>query len=660
MAANGLILDLDFWKILFFRKPLFNLSLSMVRIICRDLASGPNPFALQGYQSSTRLNLTRKISIHSCMLLSQKFKLVVAVCGCLCLKTSLPLVAMSSPKLLTDPFLQLPTQDSVRVVWFTEFAGARHLVQFGANLEHSVIATTTKLTKMREDQHSRVGNQIKDGQVYQKPQTRDVWRHEAVVSNLSTLSSPASTRIPYRVTSVCLSGDKVSSDRFTLAPLPPQGSALKILLTSDHQLKPMTPANLQKVVETVGQVDAVFFAGDLVNIPDRASEWFDDNRGNAFFPSLQGRANFTMANEGDQAQYNGGAIIQNAPVFPTIGNHEVMGRYSLDSPLGEQYGDAIPRRIAKDFYVQATSKLIPPKHSTVDPTRLKNHSFNTDTYEEIFTLPPASPGGETYYAVTFGDVRLISLYVTRIWRTSSMDAKAMGRYRERAEDLNDPRQWGYGQHIFEPITVGSPQYEWLRSELNGPEFQKAKYKIVMFHHPPHSLGDNIVPAYTDPVPQIEDSEEGQVRSVRYEYPQAADYLMRDVVPLLESAGVQLVFYGHSHLWNRFQSPSGMHFLESSNVGNTYGAYTATNGKHRPIPAGFKEVYKAVGNPNGLKPIAPNLNPLLNHLGQPQPYIASNEITVFSIFDTRTGSISSYRFDTKKPYSQAVKFDEFHL
>lgn len=594
------------------------------------------------------------------MFLSQKLKLVVAIGGCLCLKPSMHLFAMSSSKLLTDPFLQLPTEDSVRVVWFTEFAGKQHLVQFGANLERSVIATTTKLSKVREDQHSRVGNQVKDGQVYQKPQNRDIWRHEAIVSNLSALSSALNNRIPYRVASLRRNGDKVFSDRYTLAPLPRQDSSLKILLTSDHQLKPMTPANLQKVVETVGQVDAVFFAGDLVNIPDRASEWFDDNRGNAFFPSLQGRANFTIDHEDDQARYNGGAIIQNAPLFPTIGNHEVMGRFSFNSPLSDQYGDAIPRRIAKDVYAQVPSKNIPRQNSTVDLTWLKNHSFNTDTYEEIFTLPSASPGGETYYAVTFGDVRLISLYVTRIWRTPSMEASAKGRYRERDEALKDPKQWGYGQHIFEPITVGSPQYEWLQSELNGPEFQKAKYKIVMFHHPPHSLGENVVPAYTDPVPKIGFSDEGQVRSVRYEYPQAADYLMRDVIPLLESGGVQLVFYGHSHLWNRFQSQTGMHFLESSNVGNTYGAYTATNGKHRPIPSGFKEIYEAVGNPNGLEPIVPNINPFLDAHGHHQPYITSNKITVFSILDTGSGSISSYRFDTQKPYSKAVKFDEFHL
>jgi hypothetical protein len=46
--------------------------------------------------------------------------------------------------------------------------------------------------------------------------------------------------------------------------------------------------------------------------------------------------------------------------------------------------------------------------------------------------------------------------------------------------------------------------------------------------------------------------------------------------------------------------------------------------------------------------------------QPMPYVASNDITVFSIFETATGTISSYRFDTRKPDSEVVKFDEFKL
>ena len=43
-----------------------------------------------------------------------------------------------------------------------------------------------------------------------------------------------------------------------------------------------------------------------------------------------------------------------------------------------------------------------------------------------------------------------------------------------------------------------------------------------------------------------------------------------------------------------------------------------------------------------------------------PYIASNDITVFSIFNTKTGTVSSYRYDTRQPGSDAVKFDEFEL
>jgi hypothetical protein len=179
----------------------------------------------------------------------------------------------------------------------------------------------------------------------------------------------------------------------------------------------------------------------------------------------------------------------------------------------------------------------------------------------------------------------------------------------------------------------------------------------MFHHPPHTLGDNIVPAYTNPLQIIEKDQTGNIKSVNYEYPKNADYIIRDVIPLLEAAKVQLVFYGHSHLWNRFVSSSGMHFLETSNVGNSYGA--AWGERKRYIPVNYSEDnYTRIGDPNGLEPVIPTISPLLGEDGQPLPYIASNEITVFSIFDTGTGTISSYRFNTKKPDSQVVKFDQF--
>jgi hypothetical protein len=48
------------------------------------------------------------------------------------------------------------------------------------------------------------------------------------------------------------------------------------------------------------------------------------------------------------------------------------------------------------------------------------------------------------------------------------------------------------------------------------------------------------------------------------------------------------------------------------------------------------------------------------MGQPLPYIASNEITAFSIFDTATGTVSSYRYDIRQPDAPAIMFDQFKL
>ena len=560
---------------------------------------------------------------------------------------------INPPQLLTDPFLQRPTENSVTVVWFTEFPGSKHRVAYGSELQKIVGATTTKLSRTREDQKSRFANQTEVNQIFQQPTPRDIWRHEAKIADLVP-----GIRMPYQVSSTRDDGVKISSDLFTLTAAPKPGKSLKILLTSDHQLMPMTAANLQKVVDTVGQVDAVFHAGDLVNVPDRASEWFDDNRGGAFFPCLQGRAHYELEKSGQKTVYTGGKIIQNAPMFTTLGNHEVMGRFGREDNLKGEFNDAFPRNVTEVIYAEKADEFNPENSAIVRDRWLNDNSLNTETYEEIFTLPESESGGKKYYAVTFGDIRLVVLYITKIWRRPDLSSNTKGRYVERQEDVNHPENWGYGQHIFEPIAPGSPQYQWLDKELKSPDFQQAKYKIVMFHHPPHSLGGNIVPPYTDPVQRLEQDSIGRI-TVRYEYPQNKDYIIRDVVPLLEAAGVQLVYYGHSHLWNRFVSSDRTHYLESSNVGKTYGAHFFDDQK-RKVPENYQETYAATGNPNGLDPVVPTIAPLVGENGKKLPYVASNDISVFSILDTGTGTVSSYRFDTREPDSPAIKFDEFSL
>ncbi|MDX2160714.1 MAG: metallophosphoesterase [bacterium] len=574
-----------------------------------------------------------------------------------------------SPTLLTDPFLQLPTEDAVHVVWFTEFEGTNHRVVWGENLDQEADATTTKMSRLAEDPNSRVGEQTENGQVYTAYTPRDVWRHEAVASGLTQ-----GERTPYYVTSTADDATVIESERFTLQPLPAPGQPLQILLTSDNQLMPMTPTNMQKVIEFIGEgeIDAVLMAGDLQNIPDRASEWFDDNRGRAFFPALQGRSSAvlerTFAGDGytavTTATYTGGPIIQHAPLFPAVGNHEVMGRYNPGYDTGYQYNDPQPRAVAEARYEQVADLVNPNGDPAIRDQWIEDNSWNITTYEELFTLPDDSPGGEAYYAMQYGDVYVISLFSTRIWRTPGLGDDARGKYRERLRDLNNPTEWGYGDFIFEDLQEGSEQYNWLVEQLASEAFQNARYKVVLLHQGPHGLGDNYNPVLAHPVQVIDRDEQGRIIAVRYEYPIEDDIVFRDVMPLLEEAGVHLMHQGHSHLWFRLQTPGGINIMETSNVGNNYGCYLEGYRERGNVPndARFNAAnYAAVGDPHGLEPIMPSeFAPMSYENGDPLPCIASNDLTTFSIFDTETGIISSYVFDARQPDSEIRLFDQFNV
>ncbi len=67
-----------------------------------------------------------------------------------------------------------------------------------------------------------------------------------------------------------------------------------------------------------------------------------------------------------------------------------MGRFSTSRGLNEQFEDAIP---------QFTAKQLAEDTAVINETWLKNNAFNTETYEEIFSLPQ-----NKYYSLTFGDI----------------------------------------------------------------------------------------------------------------------------------------------------------------------------------------------------------------------------------------------------------------
>lgn len=568
--------------------------------------------------------------------------------------------------LLTDPFLQLPTENGVHVVWFTEWQGLRHTVHYGTSLEMSVQASSNLLSRTAEDVKSHTGNQYKIDKIYKGSNFRKIWRHEASINGLKQ-----GERVEYYVQSIGSNGTAVRSQTYTLQPLPAYGQPLKILLTSDHQSKPLTAANLEMVEKTVGIVDAVFFAGDLVNIPDRASEWFDDSRGSAFFPCLQGKGGFTLEKTfvSDETTYHvkrtykGGSIIQHAPLFPIVGNHEVMGRYDVSNDLNFQFNDPQPFGVAEKRYEQLASLVNPKRLGKIASEWIENNSFNTITYREIFTLPSDGPAGEDFYALQFGDIYLIGLFATRIWRPPELGPSVRGKYRESSSSLNSPEKWGYGDFIFSDLQRGSEQYDWLVSQLESEAFKKSKYKVVLMHQAPHGIGANHIPVFAHPVQIIDRNDDGGIESIRYEYPINQDILFNDVMPLLKEAGVDIIHSGHSHLWYRMDV-GGVAYIETSNVGNSYGCYVDGYKERGNIPDDIRFTarnYPKVGDPHGLSPILPNrYSPMKDENGKDLPCVGSNDLTVFTILDTRHGVLRSYVYDTHHPENAPRLFDELTL
>lgn len=575
-----------------------------------------------------------------------------------------------SVRLLSDPFLQLPTADSVRVVWFTEITGGEHIVLIGDGIEsltapqvatgdygsaRILTAQTITLSRTAEDSGSRLPEDRlpaeEDGIV-----ARPIQRHEAHVTELST------ERTPYRVASV-VNGEAAVSAVYTLAPSLPAGSGAYLMLTSDHQAMQNTPTNIELAAATMrehagGELDAVVLAGDLVNHPDRASEWFDESRGSAFFPVLQGHG--AREDRGGHIGV-GAAVIQNTPLFPAIGNHEVQGRRDGMSNLGESFGNPTPREVAAKEYDRLGI-------SEDRETWIENNSFSSRTYEEIFTLPENPQGHSRWYATTIGNVRLITLYHTRIWRGTEADPEpgdreVGSRYQEAADALDRPLERGYGEFLFESIAPGSDQFEWLQAELESPERKACAYTVVQMHEGPHGLGDNLSPHFVDPEEVQELDEAGNLVGIRYEYDNARNNFLHHVCPMLEKAGVQLVLNGHSHLWNRFVATNGItHYLEGSNTGNTYGAYTTRNQQARHVPPApwIVENYPEFDNPGGLEPQVPNIEPYTFDEGDPMPYVSDNLVMAFQLFDSHTGELSTWSAPVAEPTATPKLIDRVTL
>lgn len=120
---------------------------------------------------------------------------------------------------------------------------------------------------------------------------------------------------------------------------------------------------------------------------------------------------------------------------------------------------------------------------------LGNHENNASWYYYFFSNPGESGSG-AWYSFDYGNSHFIFL------------------------DTN------------QDFSPGSLQYSWLESDLNSTQARSAEWAFIVFHHPPYTSGAHGVPEQTG-------------MNVR-------TYL----VPLFESYGVDAVFSGHDHSYER--------------------------------------------------------------------------------------------------------------
>ncbi|MBK7951921.1 MAG: metallophosphoesterase [Deltaproteobacteria bacterium] len=199
--------------------------------------------------------------------------------------------------------------------------------------------------------------------------------------------------------------------------------------------------------------------------------------------------------DGTDAQWQGAffdiypEIMKGAQVVPTIGNHEMGGTlFDLGPLLGIPPGRLIT-------FLGGTSFSSDPlswddgNPATVD---------NGPPYLDIFTLPGEGEQGgvpsgtEQYYSIAYANVHVVSL-----------DSQLSNRDDAQRQAMAD----------------------WLAADLSAND---RDWTVVIFHHPPYSKGEN----------HDSDVEDAEID-------------MREVfTPIFDDYGVDVVYNGHSHSYER--------------------------------------------------------------------------------------------------------------
>ena len=256
--------------------------------------------------------------------------------------------------------------------------------------------------------------------------------------------------------------------------------------------------------------------------------------------------------EGTDEQWQGAffdiytEIIKGVATWPTIGNHE-MG-------TGAPFDICVYRRIPACDSGPVLMNLGGISSSS-DPDSYDSDGDGPDSsglpYLNIFTLPAKGEmggvpsGTEQYYSLNYGNVHVVSL-----------DSQLTNRDEAQRATMRD----------------------WLVDDLSANELD---WTIVIFHHPPYSKGSN----------HDSDREQNEI-DMRVTF-----------APVFENYGVDVIYSGHSHSYERSWYLRG-HYGMSDSFDITNNAFLDSDGNpslgqgSKPYQQGEAEgrsVYTVAGN-----------------------------------------------------------------
>ncbi|MFN7792537.1 MAG: metallophosphoesterase [Cyclobacteriaceae bacterium] len=182
-----------------------------------------------------------------------------------------------------------------------------------------------------------------------------------------------------------------------------------------------------------------------------------------------------------------------------------LGDNAYNIGLDEEYQRHVFRVYQESFFKNTNLYPSPGNH---DYGRAKRNPTDV-SYFKIFTMPKDGEAGgipsgsESYYAVDFGNVHLIS--------------------------LDSQGELDGGFRIYDTL---SKQITWLKRDLAA---NKLPWTIVYFHHPPYTKGSH------------DSDRENELLKIR-----------ENLLTILERFKVDLVLTGHSHVYERTHPLRGHH------------------------------------------------------------------------------------------------------